>query len=181
MSVRCAPHGLTFRGKRTLSDPPTTMTNGDTQATAQFHVFVAQMTHHAMRPRFACSVCTQALPLGELAANHYVMATALGLANDKARVVHVIVQAWLTCGRRACLETAHAALTDESHMLHQHLKTTDARRIIYTCAACDRYSFADQGKFMCCSQCRRVHYCSRACQEKDWPRHKHACHYSPCA
>ena len=30
-------------------------------------------------------------------------------------------------------------------------------------------------KFMRCSGCTDVHYCSKACQHADWPRHKKSC------
>lgn len=40
------------------------------------------------------------------------------------------------------------------------------------CAGCGQ---SDAAVLKKCSACRRVRYCSRECQERDWPKHKTAC------
>ena len=32
-----------------------------------------------------------------------------------------------------------------------------------------------EDKLQCCAQCRKVNYCSRACQKNDWSSHKEEC------
>lgn len=49
------------------------------------------------------------------------------------------------------------------------------------CAACGRKEESEQDKFPVCGRCRQAKvarpakYCSRECQQKDWPNHKRVC------
>jgi hypothetical protein len=40
---------------------------------------------------------------------------------------------------------------------------------------CDTAGCGKSGKMQVCSGCKQRHYCSRACQAKDWPQHKKVC------
>jgi hypothetical protein len=49
------------------------------------------------------------------------------------------------------------------------------------CAACGRKEESERDKFPVCGRCRQAKvarpakYCSRECQQKDWPNHKRVC------
>ncbi|KAI1161159.1 hypothetical protein F5B18DRAFT_674905 [Nemania serpens] len=43
------------------------------------------------------------------------------------------------------------------------------------CASCGKNKQADGSALMNCARCRKVKYCSRECQRKDWKAHKSAC------
>ena len=46
----------------------------------------------------------------------------------------------------------------------------------YECIVCKKTDAeADGGKLKSCSRCKRVRYCSRECQVKDWKTHKKFC------
>lgn len=45
---------------------------------------------------------------------------------------------------------------------------------MHVCAACRKASSPDE-KFMRCSSCRVVRYCSPQCQREHWPTHKRTC------
>ncbi|EGZ10465.1 hypothetical protein PHYSODRAFT_518318 [Phytophthora sojae] len=55
-------------------------------------------------------------------------------------------------------------------------------RVLITSAVCAASSpsscgwcFAPGDVFSRCSACRKARYCSRACQQRDWPQHRHEC------
>jgi hypothetical protein len=43
------------------------------------------------------------------------------------------------------------------------------------CTACERVQRRDEPAFKRCARCRKVLYCSEACQKTDWEQHKPAC------
>ena len=64
--------------------------------------------------------------------------------------------------------------TEVVEMLRHYKKTgkndTAKKKKLHKCESCDKI-----GKFMKCSGCRKVYYCSVACQTKAWPTHKEVC------
>lgn len=60
------------------------------------------------------------------------------------------------------------------HQKKLMLALEELSRILCANVACRRFSQHDH-KFPKCPQCKVVRYCSSACQEKDWPRHKQSC------
>ncbi|KAI9005592.1 hypothetical protein DFJ74DRAFT_691324 [Hyaloraphidium curvatum] len=44
-----------------------------------------------------------------------------------------------------------------------------------SCNGCGRDAHDLKREFQRCARCKIVNYCSRACQESDWPRHKSLC------
>lgn len=42
----------------------------------------------------------------------------------------------------------------------------------YICANCLKHSAKE---YKCCTECKRVYYCSQECQKKDWETHKEKC------
>lgn len=50
-----------------------------------------------------------------------------------------------------------------------HAELTDALRAVRPCAQCGVAGLLQ------CGRCRRLRYCSAACQRKHWERHKHCC------
>lgn len=43
------------------------------------------------------------------------------------------------------------------------------------CACCGRLNNVPGHKFLSCSKCKMVHFCSKACLETNWPSHKNFC------
>ena len=43
------------------------------------------------------------------------------------------------------------------------------------CHKCDKTGRRKKDKLSKCGKCEAITYCSRECQEEDWPRHKDNC------
>ena len=48
----------------------------------------------------------------------------------------------------------------------------------FGCHTCKKFPSDPASPWSKCSRCKRVCYCSTACQTKDWPAHRNACHSS---
>ena len=48
----------------------------------------------------------------------------------------------------------------------------------FGCHTCKKFPSDPTSPWSKCSRCKRVCYCSTACQTKDWPAHRNACHSS---
>ncbi|XP_033745409.1 uncharacterized protein LOC117330944, partial [Pecten maximus] len=47
--------------------------------------------------------------------------------------------------------------------------------VVKQCVACGKTG----NDVKTCTGCKQTNYCSKSCQRKDWPRHKHACKVTP--
>merc|ERR1712066_37620 len=60
------------------------------------------------------------------------------------------------------------------HQKKLMLALEELSRILCANVACRRFA-QDDDRFQKCPKCKSVRYCSSACQEDDWPRHKQSC------
>ena len=56
---------------------------------------------------------------------------------------------------------------------YKEVKSIPKMGICYNEDSCGK--MAVRSKMLRCTRCRNVNYCSRECQEADWPSHKHVC------
>ena len=73
------------------------------------------------------------------------------------------------------IDTVESLLDPDSCNKKPTTKSTSALRATYgliqMCAFCGKHT----GKFQTCGSCKKVMYCNRECQKKDWKNHKTIC------
>lgn len=50
-------------------------------------------------------------------------------------------------------------------------RSEESKKTMRVCRSCKQQDF----DYKQCGRCRKVYYCSRDCQKKDWPKHKEGC------